>query len=74
MHIVVGLSVGALATLIGIVWIIGWSIGHNVAKRQAEKTRIRLAARAERRAKIGKTMQRLLPWRRVKESDRVERV
>jgi DNA recombination-dependent growth factor C len=72
MHVM--LTFGALATLVVVLLIIGWLIGHGTAVRRAEKTRVRmeakrarLAARTERRALREKTMEKLLPWRRTKE-------
>jgi hypothetical protein len=72
MHVI--LTFGAFATLVVVLLIIGWSIGHGAAVRRAEKTRlrmeaerVRLAARAERSAQREKTMEKLLPWRRTKE-------
>lgn len=71
MHIVFTIGALTIAIIVGGVWIIGVAIGHNAAKRKAEKMRLkmeakqaRIAARAERRIQIRKNLQNFITWRR----------
>jgi hypothetical protein len=71
MHIIIPVTFGAIAILVGVVWIIGLAIGQSTEKRRQEKIRvrmeakrIRLEARVARRAEMKETIQKFLPWRR----------
>jgi hypothetical protein len=71
MHVGFTLTFGAIAALIGAVWLIGLAVGYGIKGRREKKILARMeakasrvAAKATRRAQRKETIQKLLPWRR----------